>query len=327
MEFILFIVIALSVIFVSGIKIVSQSKAQVIERLGAYHRTNHTGLKYVIPFFERVSNTVSLKEIVKDFAPQPVITKDNVTMQIDTVVYFHITDPKMYTYGVENPVSAIENLTATTLRNIIGELELDETLTSRDVINTKMRSILDVATDPWGIKVTRVEVKNIIPPRDIQEAMEKQMRAERERREAILKAEGEKKAAILIAEGEKESAILRADAKRETAIREAEGEASAIVKIQEATAQGLKLLKDVGMDEPLLKYKSYEAMVEVANGQATKIIVPSELQNLTTAGITFHETAPANNPKKKHAEVAPAAPVAPAATPVNNKQFLETLSK
>ena len=290
MEFILFIVIALSVIFVSGIKIVSQSKAQVIERLGAYHRTNHTGLKYVIPFFERVSNTVSLKEIVKDFAPQPVITKDNVTMQIDTVVYFHITDPKMYTYGVENPVSAIENLTATTLRNIIGELELDETLTSRDVINTKMRSILDVATDPWGIKVTRVEVKNIIPPRDIQEAMEKQMRAERERREAILKAEGEKKAAILIAEGEKESTILRADAEKEAKIRAAEGEAEAIIKIQHATAQGLRLLKSAEMDDAVLKLKSYEAMVEVANGNATKIIVPSELQGLVTAGTVLGDT-------------------------------------
>ena len=289
MELILFIVIVISVIAISGIKIVSQSKAQVIERLGAYHRINHTGLKYVIPFFERISNTVSLKEIVKDFAPQPVITKDNVTMQIDTVVYFHITDPKLYTYGVENPVNAIENLTATTLRNIIGELELDETLTSRDVINVKMRSILDVATDPWGIKVTRVEVKNIIPPRDIQEAMEKQMRAERERREAILKAEGEKKAAILLAEGEKESAILRADAKREAQIREAEGEAEAIIKIQEATAQGLRLLKDVNMDEALLKYRSYEAMAQVANGNATKIIIPSELQNFATAGIMFNE--------------------------------------
>ena len=289
MELILFIIIALAVLFVSGVKIVSQSKAQVIERLGAYHRINHTGLKYVIPFFERVSNTVSLKEIVKDFAPQPVITKDNVTMQIDTVVYFHITDPKLYTYGVENPVSAIENLTATTLRNIIGELELDETLTSRDVINVKMRSILDVATDPWGIKVTRVEVKNIIPPRDIQEAMEKQMRAERERREKILQAEGEKNSSILIAEGEKESAILRADAKRETAIREAEGEAEAIVKIQEATAQGLRLLKDVNMDEALLKYRSFEAMAQVANGNATKIIVPSELQNFATAGMVFNE--------------------------------------
>ena len=296
MELLLFIIIIISVIAISGIKIVSQSKAQVIERLGAYHRTNHTGLKYVVPFFERVSNTVSLKEIVKDFAPQPVITKDNVTMQIDTVVYFHITDPKLYTYGVENPVSAIENLTATTLRNIIGELELDETLTSRDVINVKMRSILDVATDPWGIKVTRVEVKNIIPPRDIQEAMEKQMRAERERREAILKAEGEKKAAILLAEGEKESAILRADAKRETAIREAEGEAEAIIKIQEATAQGLKLLKDVNMNEALLKYKSYEAMTQVANGNATKIIVPSELQNFATAGMVFGEMVEAKRP-------------------------------
>ena len=316
------------VIALTGVKIIPQSKAYVVERLGAYDRTMQTGLHYVIPFIERVSNVVILKEIVKDFAPQPVITVDNVTMQIDTVVYFHITDPKLYTYGIENPVSAIENLTATTLRNIIGDLELDETLTSRDVINTQMRSILDVATDPWGIRVSRVEVKNILPPRDIQEAMEKQMRAERERRESILKAEGEKKSAILIAEGEKESAILRADAKRESQIREAEGQAAAILKIQEATAQGLKLLKDVGMDEALLKYKSYEAMVDVANGQATKIIVPSELQNLTTAGMTFHETAPANNvPKKKHAEVAPAAPVAPAATPVNNKQFLETLSK
>ena len=296
MEIMLFVVIVFAIIAVSGIKVVSQSKAQVIERLGAYHRTNHTGLKYVVPFFERVSNVVSLKEIVKDFAPQPVITKDNVTMQIDTVVYFHITDPKMYTYGVENPVSAIENLTATTLRNIIGELELDETLTSRDVINTKMRSILDVATDPWGIKVTRVEVKNIIPPRDIQEAMEKQMRAERERREAILKAEGEKKAAILIAEGEKESAILRADAKRETSIREAEGEAQAIIKIQEATAEGLRLLKNANMDEAVLKYKSYEAMTQVANGNATKIIVPSELQNFATAGMVFGEMVEAKRP-------------------------------
>ena len=289
MEFVLFIIILIILILASGVKIVSQSKAQVIERLGAFNRINHTGLQYVIPFFERVSNTVSLKEIVKDFAPQPVITKDNVTMQIDTVVYFHITDPKLYTYGVENPVSAIEDLTATTLRNIIGDLELDETLTSRDTINTQMRSILDVATDPWGIKVTRVEVKNIIPPRDIQEAMEKQMRAERERREAILKAEGEKKSAILIAEGEKESAILRADAKRESCIREAEGEAEAIIKIQQATAEGLKLLKDAHMDEAVLKYKSYEAMTQVANGNATKIIVPSELQNFATAGMVFGE--------------------------------------
>ena len=290
MEFGLILIIIIIVIGISGIKIVPQSKAYVIERLGAYHRTMQTGLNYVIPFFERIANHVSLKEIVKDFAPQPVITKDNVTMQIDTVVYFQITDPKLYTYGVENPVSAIENLTATTLRNIIGELELDETLTSRDVINTKMRSILDEATDPWGIKVNRVEVKNILPPRDIQEAMEKQMRAERERREAILRAEGEKKAAILTAEGEKESTILRADARREAKIREAEGEAEAIVKIQEANAQGLKLLKEAQMDEAVLKLKSYEALVNVANGQSTKIIVPSDLQNLATIGTTLKET-------------------------------------
>ena len=290
MGFGLIVIIILVVIFVSGIKIIPQSKAFVVERLGAYHRTMQTGLNYVIPFIERISNKVNLKEIVRDFAPQPVITKDNVTMQIDTVVYFQITDPKLYSYGVENPVNAIENLTATTLRNIIGELELDETLTSRDVINTKMRSILDEATDPWGVKVNRVEVKNILPPRDIQESMEKQMRAERERREAILKAEGEKKAAILIAEGEKESTILRADAEKEAKIREAEGEAAAILKIQEATAQGLKLLKTAEMDEAVLKLKSYEAMVDVANGNATKIIVPSDLQGIVTAGSAIAET-------------------------------------
>ena len=284
------ILIILVVIFISGIKIIPQSKAYVVERLGAYHRTMQTGMHYVIPFIERISNKVSLKEIVKDFEPQPVITKDNVTMQIDTVVYFQITDPKLYSYGVENPINAIENLTATTLRNIIGELELDETLTSRDVINTKMRSILDEATDPWGVKVNRVEVKNILPPRDIQESMEKQMRAERERREAILKAEGEKKAAILIAEGEKESTILRADAEKEAKIKQAEAEAESILKIQEATAQGLKLLKDAKMDEAVLKLKSYEAMVEVANGNATKIIVPSDLQGIVTAGSAIAET-------------------------------------
>ena len=298
MEFILLIIIILAVIAVTGIKIIPQSKAYVVERLGAYHRTMQTGLHYVIPFNERMANVVSLKEIVRDFAPQPVITKDNVTMQIDTVVYFQITDPKLYSYGVENPINAIENLTATSLRYIIGELDLDESLTSRDEINTKMRSILVGATDPWGIKVNRVEVKNIIPPRDIQDAMEKQMRAERERREAILKAEGEKKAAILIAEGEKDSAILRADAKREAHIREAAGEAEAIIRIQEATAQGLKLLKDAKMDDAVLKYKSYEAMVEVARGQATKIIVPSELQNLATAGVTFSETVNSNKNEK-----------------------------
>ena len=300
MEFSLLLLIVIVCIAASGIKIIPQSKAIVVERLGAYHRTIQTGLHYVIPIFERVANVVSLKENVKDFAPQPVITKDNVTMQIDTVVYLQITDSKLYTYGVENPVNAIENLTATTLRNIIGELELDETLTSRDVINAKMRVILDEATDPWGIKVNRVEVKNILPPRDIQEAMEKQMRAERERREAILRAEGEKKAAILIAEGEKESAILRADAKRETHIREAEGEATAILKIQEATAEGLKLLKNAGMDDAVLKYKSYEAMVKVANGKATKIIVPSELQNLATVGTTINEMI--DRPKSKNNE-------------------------
>ena len=286
----LVVLIVLVVIAASGVRIIPQSRAYVVERLGAYHRTMQTGLHYVIPFIERVANNVSLKEIVKDFPPQPVITKDNVTMQIDTVVYFQITDSKLYTYGIENPVNAIENLTATTLRNIIGELELDETLTSRDVINTKMRSILDEATDPWGVKVTRVEVKNILPPRDIQESMEKQMRAERERREAILKAEGEKKSAILIAEGEKESTILRADAEKEAKIRAAEGEAEAIIKIQEATAQGLRLLKSAEMDEAVLKLKSYEAMVEVANGNATKIIVPSDLQNLVTAGTVLKET-------------------------------------
>ena len=284
------ILIVLALVVASGIKIIPQSRAFVVERLGAYHRTMQTGLHYIFPFIERVSNNVSLKEIVKDFAPQPVITKDNVTMQIDTVVYFQITDPKLYSYGVENPINAIENLTATTIRNIIGELELDETLTSRDVINTKMRSILDEATDPWGVKVNRVEVKNILPPRDIQESMEKQMRAERERREAILKAEGEKKAAILIAEGEKESTILRADAEKAAKIKAAEGEAEAIIKIQEATAQGLRLLKDANMDEAVLKLKSFEAMVDVAKGNATKIIIPSDLQGLVTAGEVLSES-------------------------------------
>ena len=290
MDFLLVILIIFLIIFTSGIKIIPQSKAYVVERLGAYHRTLQTGLHYIIPFIERRANIVSLKEIVKDFAPQPVITKDNVTMQIDTVVYFQITDSKLYTYGVENPINAIENLTATTLRNIIGELELDETLTSRDVINTKMRSILDEATDPWGVKVNRVEVKNIIPPRDIQESMEKQMRAERERREAILKAEGEKKAAILIAEGEKESTILRADAEREAKIRAAEGEAEAILKIQEATARGLSLLREAHADDAVLKLKSYEALVDMANGTATKIIVPSNLQGIVTAGEVLAES-------------------------------------
>ena len=281
----LIILIIILVIVILGIKVIPQSEAKVVERLGSYNATLGTGPHYVIPFIDRVANTVTLKEIVKDFAPQPVITKDNVTMQIDTVVYFQITDPKLYTYGVENPINAIENLTATTLRNIIGELELDQTLTSRDIINSKMRSILDEATDPWGIKV-----KNILPPRDIQEAMEKQMRAERERREKILQAEGEKKAAVLIAEGEKESTILRADAKKEAEIREAEGKAEAIMKVKEAEAEGIKLIKAAKADEAVLKLRSYEAMVKVANGIATKIIVPSDLQNLVTTGSILKET-------------------------------------
>ena len=283
------LVIILVVLIISGVKVIPQSKAYVIERLGSYNRTLHNGLNFVIPLIERTANRVTLKEQVRDFATQPVITKDNVTMQIDTVVYFQITDPKLYTYGIEMPISAIENLTATTLRNIIGELELDETLTSRDIINSKMRAILDEATDPWGIKVTRVEVKNILPPRDIQEAMEKQMRAERERREKILQAEGEKKAAILTAEGEKQSMILRAEAKKESQIKEAEGEAEAIIKIQQATAEGLKLLKDAKADESVLKLKSYEAFIEAANGQSTKIIIPSDLQNLATVTTTISE--------------------------------------
>ncbi len=285
-----FILIIIIAIVVLGVKVIPQSEAKVIERLGTYNKTLGTGPHYVVPFIDRVANTVTLKEIVKDFAPQPVITKDNVTMQIDTVVYFQITDPKLYTYGVENPINAIENLTATTLRNIIGELELDQTLTSRDIINSKMRSILDEATDPWGIKVNRVEVKNIIPPRDIQEAMEKQMRAERERREKILQAEGEKKAAVLIAEGEKESTILRAEAKKEAQIREATGRAEAIMKVKEAEAEGIKLIKAARADEAVLKLRSYEAMVNVANGTATKIIVPSDLQSLVTAGSILKES-------------------------------------
>ncbi len=276
-------------IVVPNVKIVPQARAFVIERLGSYKETWQTGLHIKIPFVERISSSVSLKERVKDFPPQPVITKDNVTMQIDTVIYFQITDPKMYTYGVDNPINAIENLTATTLRNIIGDLELDETLTSRDLINSKMCIILDEATDPWGIKINRVEVKNIIPPRDIQEAMEKQMRAERERREAILRAEGEKRAAILRAEGEKESAILVAEARREAQIREAEGEAEAIVKVQEATATGLKLLKEAKVDSSVLTLKSYEAFVKVANGEATKIIIPSDLQNMASLVTTAAE--------------------------------------
>ena len=282
------LVIAL-ILIIPNIKIVPQAKAYVIERLGSYHETWSNGLHVKFPFIDRISNKVSLKEMVKDFDPQPVITKDNVTMQIDTVVYFQITDPKLYTYGVEYPISAIENLTATTLRNIIGDLELDQTLTSRDTINTQMRSILDEATDPWGIKVNRVEVKNILPPRDIQEAMEKQMRAERERREKILQAEGEKKSSILIAEGEKESAILRAEAQKESQIKIAEGEAEALLKIKEAEASGIKLLKDAKADQAVLALKSYETMAKMADGQATKLIIPSDLKGIATLGTTLSE--------------------------------------
>ncbi len=289
MPFLIAILIIVILIVIPNIKVVPQAKSYVIERLGSYYATWKNGLHVKIPFVDRVSNVVTLKEIVKDFAPQPVITKDNVTMQIDTVVYFQITDAKLYTYGVEYPISAIENLTATTLRNIIGELELDQTLTSRDIINSKMRSILDEATDPWGIKVNRVEVKNILPPKDIQEAMEKQMRAERERREKILQAEGEKKSSVLIAEGEKESAILRAEADKEAQIKRAEGEAEAMLKIKTAEAEGIKLLKDAKADQSVLTLKSYEALAQVANGQSTKIIVPSELQSIATIGTTVKE--------------------------------------
>lgn len=288
MQFIILIIV-LILIIITNIKIVPQSKTFVIERLGSYKSTWQTGLHLKIPFIERIANNVSLKEKVRDFAPQPVITKDNVTMQIDTVVYFQITDPKLYTYGVENPINAIETLTATTLRNIIGELELDETLTSRDLINNKMCLILDEATDPWGIKINRVEVKNIIPPRDIQEAMEKQMRAERERREKILQAEGEKKSSILIAEGEKESAILRAEAQKESQIKLAEGEAEAILKVQEATAAGIKLLKEAGADKSVLALKQFETLEKVAEGQATKIIIPSDMQNMASLVTTASE--------------------------------------
>lgn len=274
------VIVLVIIILIRNIRVVQQARAFVVERLGAYHTTWNVGLHFKIPFIERIAKVVSLKEQVADFPPQPVITKDNVTMQIDTVIYYQITDPKLYTYGVENPMLAIENLTATTLRNIIGELELDESLTSRDTINAKMQQILDEATDSWGIKVNRVELKNITPPKEIQNAMEKQMKAERERREAILKAEGEKRAAILSAEGEKESAILRADAKKQAAILEAEGRAEAIIKVQEATAEGLKLLNDASPSDAVIKIRALEAFAAAANGQATKIIIPSEIQGL-----------------------------------------------
>ena len=287
----LIILVLIIILLASCIKIVPQAQAYVVERLGAYQGTWNVGLKLKMPFIDKIARKVNLKEQVVDFAPQPVITKDNVTMRIDTVVFFQITDPKLYTYGVENPIMAIENLTATTLRNIIGDLELDQTLTSRETINTKMRASLDVATDPWGIKVTRVELKNIIPPAAIQDAMEKQMKAERERRESILRAEGEKKSTILVAEGkkqsaileaegEKQSAILHAEAEKEKMIREAEGEAEAILKVQQAAADGIRFIKEAGADDAVLKIKSLEAFEKAADGKATKIIIPSEIQGL-----------------------------------------------
>lgn len=296
------IVAIVLVLIITNIRIVPQSHAFIIERLGTYVATWQTGLHVKVPFIDRIANRVSLKEKVLDFPPQPVITKDNVTMKIDTVVYMQITDPKLYSYGVENPMTAIENLSATTLRNIIGELELDATLTSRDVINSKMRSILDEATDPWGIKVNRVEVKNIMPPEAIREAMEKQMRAERERREKILIAEGQKQSEILVAEGKKQAAILEAEANKqaaileaeadkEAAIRRAEGEAQAIREVQEATAAGLKMIKDVGVDDGVIKLRSLETMEKAANGQATKLIVPADFQNLAGVVSAIKEVA------------------------------------
>ena len=298
---ILFVLLVVGIL-VSCVKVVQQAQALVVERLGAYQATWGVGIHFKIPIIERVARRVDLKEQVVDFAPQPVITKDNVTMRIDTVVFYQITDPKLFCYGVANPIMAIENLTATTLRNIIGDLELDQTLTSRETINTKMRASLDVATDPWGIKVNRVELKNIIPPAAIQDAMEKQMKAERERREAILRAEGEKKSTILVAEGnkesaileaqaEKESAILRAEAEKERRIREAEGEAEAILKVQKANADGIRFLKEAGADEAVLRIKSLEAFEKAADGQATKIIIPSELQGMAGLAKSFVEVA------------------------------------
>ena len=298
MDIFITILIIVAILIVSCIRVVPQAQAFVIERVGSYLTTWDNGLHFKLPFIDRVAARISLKEIVKDFKPQPVITKDNVTMQIDTVVYYSITDPKLYTYGVENPIIAIENLTATTLRNIIGELELDQTLTSRDTINTNMRAILDEATDPWGIKINRVELKNIIPPRDIQEAMEKQMRAERERREKILQAEGEKKSAILIAEGEKESAILRAEAAAEAAVKKAEGEAEAIIKMNQAQAKSIELLREAKADQAVIALKSLDAVAKMADGQATKIIVPSNLQDVTAIATTVKEMF-VDKPNKK----------------------------
>ena len=308
--FLLIVIILVLWILASCIRIVPQAYAIVLERLGAYQATWGTGVHFKLPFVERVARKVNLKEQVVDFPPQPVITKDNVTMQIDTVVFFQITDPKLYAYGVENPIMAIENLSATTLRNIIGDMELDETLTSREVINTKMRASLDVATDPWGIKVNRVELKNIIPPAAIQEAMEKQMKAERERREAILIAEGEKKSTILVAEGKKQSAILDAEAEKQAAIlhaeaqkermiKEAEGQAQAVLKVQQATAEGLRMIKEAGADNAVLTLKSFEALAKVADGKSTKIIIPSEIQNLAGLAASLKEVVVDEKDKKE----------------------------
>lgn len=301
--FIVFLILVVFIILVLivNIKVVPQAHAYVIERLGAYQSTWDTGLHFKVPFMDKISKKVSLKEQVIDFPPQPVITKDNVTMQIDTVVYFQVTDPKLYAYGVERPLSAIENLSATTLRNIIGELELDHTLTSRDVINAKIRTVLDEATDAWGIKVNRVELKNIIPPREIQDSMEKQMKAERERRAQILTAEGEKSSAILVAEGEKESAILRADAAKETKIREAQGEAEAITLVQQALADSIKLLNEANPSESVIALKSLEAFGKAADGKATKIIIPSQIQSLAGLASSLKELVVDDVPKADEA--------------------------
>ena len=293
---IIILVILILAVIVSCIQIVQQSKAYVIERLGAFHSVWGVGMHFKLPFIERVVKKVSLKEQVLDYPPQPVITKDNVTMQIDTVVYFQITDPKLYTYGIEQPILAIENLSATTLRNLIGDLELDQCLTSRDIVNTKMRQILDEATDPWGIKVNRVELKNILPPKEIQNAMEKQMKAERERREAILRAEGEKRSAILTAEGEKESAILRADAKKQEQILEAQGRAEAILTVQRATAEGIRLINESMPSDAVIKLKSLEAFAAAADGRATKIIIPSEIQGAAALAAGLVESAKGDAP-------------------------------
>ena len=282
-------IIVILLLVIPNIKIVPQATTFIIERLGTYRTTWETGFHMKVPFIDRVAKKISLKEKVADFAPQAVITKDNVTMQIDTVLFYQIVDPKLYTYGIERPIVAIENLSATTLRNIIGDLELDQTLTSRDIINTRMREILDEATDPWGIKVNRVELKNIIPPKEIQAAMEKQMKAEREKREKILIAEGEKESAIRVAEGEKEAAILRAEAKKQAAIREAEGQAQAILAVQEATAKGLQMIKDVGADDGLIAIKGLEALEKVGDGKSTKIIIPSDLQGMASLATSIKE--------------------------------------